>query len=97
MLVSTPILNLVMILCFLLCNYPYNVFVNSVPFHVSNVCLYKWFLTGPEGDLRVYLEQLAEAQNVQEYVAHHPFDQRVITESDPSWSFYSRIASADSW
>lgn len=55
MLVSTPILNLIMILCFLLCNYPYNVFVNSVPFHVSNVCLYTWFLTGPEGDLRVYL------------------------------------------
>ncbi|KAH8487152.1 hypothetical protein H0E87_025937 [Populus deltoides] len=51
---------------------------------------------GPEGDLRVYLERLAEAENVQEYVAQHPFGQRAITESDPSWGFYSRIASADS-
>ena len=63
----------------------------------SNVCLYSWFLTGPEGDLRVYLERLAEAQNVQEYVAQHPFGQRSITESDPSWGFYSRIASAYSY
>lgn len=51
---------------------------------------------GPEGDLRVYLERLAEAENVQEFVAQHPFGQRAITESDPSWGFYSRIASADS-
>ncbi|KAJ6371439.1 hypothetical protein OIU77_001866 [Salix suchowensis] len=51
---------------------------------------------GPEGDLRLYLEQLAEAQNVQEHVAQHPFGQRAITESDPSWGFYSRIVSANS-
>ncbi|CAK7323224.1 unnamed protein product [Dovyalis caffra] len=51
---------------------------------------------GPEGNLRVYLERLAEAQNVQEYVARHPFGQRAITESDPSWGFYSKIANADS-
>jgi hypothetical protein len=62
----------------------------------SNGCFSTWFWTGPEGDLRVYLERLAEAENVQEYVAQHPFGQRAITESDPSWGFYSRIASADS-
>ncbi|KAK1352938.1 hypothetical protein POM88_052776 [Heracleum sosnowskyi] len=33
---------------------------------------------GPEGDLRVYLEGLALAKNVQEYVKNHPFGQRPI-------------------
>ncbi|KAK1352937.1 ubiquitin-like domain-containing CTD phosphatase 1 [Heracleum sosnowskyi] len=33
---------------------------------------------GPEGDLRVYLEGLALAENVQEYVKNHPFGQRPI-------------------
>ncbi|KAK1352950.1 Haloacid dehalogenase-like hydrolase superfamily protein [Heracleum sosnowskyi] len=33
---------------------------------------------GPEGDLRVYLEGLALAENVQEYVKNHPFGQRHI-------------------
>ncbi|KAF2312870.1 hypothetical protein GH714_040927 [Hevea brasiliensis] len=51
---------------------------------------------GPGGDLRVYLEQLAVAQNVQEYVAQNPFGQRAITESNPSWGFYRRILTADS-
>ncbi|KAJ4831846.1 hypothetical protein Tsubulata_017512 [Turnera subulata] len=46
---------------------------------------------GPGGDLRVYLEQLAEAQNVQEFIAHNPFGQRPITESNPSWGFYRRL------
>ncbi|KAG5229994.1 hypothetical protein OIU76_022009 [Salix suchowensis] len=46
---------------------------------------------GPDGDLRLYLERLVEAQNVQEYISQHPFGQRTITESDPSWGFYSRI------
>ncbi|KAG8638974.1 hypothetical protein MANES_14G086700v8 [Manihot esculenta] len=46
---------------------------------------------GPGGDIRVYLEQLAEAPNVQEYVAQNPFGQQAITESDPSWDFYQKI------
>ncbi|KAF2282315.1 hypothetical protein GH714_043844 [Hevea brasiliensis] len=50
---------------------------------------------GPGGDLRVYLERLAEARNVQEYVAQNPFGQRAITESNPSWGFYQKILSAD--
>ncbi|KAK1371061.1 hypothetical protein POM88_037153 [Heracleum sosnowskyi] len=37
---------------------------------------------GPEGDLRVYLEGLALAENVQEYVKNHPFGQRPIN-NDP--------------
>ncbi|WCJ19017.1 Haloacid dehalogenase-like hydrolase (HAD) superfamily protein [Euphorbia peplus] len=46
---------------------------------------------GPGGDLRVYLEKLAEAQNVQEFIAHNPFGQPAITESSGKWSFYKKI------
>lgn len=53
------------------------------------------FWTGPGGDIRVYLEQLAEAPNVQEYVAQNPFGQQAITESDPSWDFYQKILNGD--
>uniref|UniRef100_A0A6N2MN61 Mitochondrial import inner membrane translocase subunit TIM50 n=1 Tax=Salix viminalis TaxID=40686 RepID=A0A6N2MN61_SALVM len=42
---------------------------------------------GPNGDLRLYLERLAEAENIQEYISQHPFGQRAITEFDPSWFF----------
>ncbi|XP_065879207.1 uncharacterized protein [Euphorbia lathyris] len=51
---------------------------------------------GPGGDLRVYLEKLAEAQNVQEFVAHNPFGQQAITESNPNWGFYQRILGDES-
>ncbi|XP_065879195.1 uncharacterized protein [Euphorbia lathyris] len=51
---------------------------------------------GPGGDLRVYLEKLAEAQNVQEFVAHNPFGQPAITESNPSWGFYQKILRKES-
>lgn len=50
-----------------------------------------WFKTAPGGDLRVYLEGLAGAENVQEYVRRNPFGQRAITESSPSWGFYSKV------
>ncbi|XP_028779244.1 uncharacterized protein LOC114735694 [Neltuma alba] len=46
---------------------------------------------GPGGDLRVYLEGLAMAENVQEYVASHPFGQPPITESNPHWNFYCLV------
>ncbi|XP_054806092.1 leashin-like [Prosopis cineraria] len=46
---------------------------------------------GPGGDLRVYLEGLAMAENVQEYVASHPFGQPPITESSPHWDFYCLV------
>ncbi|KAJ6370109.1 hypothetical protein OIU76_028390 [Salix suchowensis] len=40
---------------------------------------------GPDDDLQLYLERLAEAENIQEYISQHPFGQRAIMESDPSW------------
>ncbi|XP_028758464.1 uncharacterized protein LOC114717492 [Neltuma alba] len=43
---------------------------------------------GPGGDLRVYLEGLAMAENVQEYVASHPFDYG----KDPNTLFFTKDA-----
>ncbi|KAM0831051.1 hypothetical protein ACQ4PT_065821 [Festuca glaucescens] len=48
---------------------------------------------GPGGDLRVYLENIAAADDVQRYVQEHPFGQPSITESDPHWNFYAKIHS----
>lgn len=47
--------------------------------------------TGPGGDIRKYLEGLAAAENVQEYVEQNPFGQPAITKSDPHWDFYCQI------
>ncbi|KAG6687099.1 hypothetical protein I3842_11G053500 [Carya illinoinensis] len=46
---------------------------------------------GPGGDLRVYMEGLAMAKNVQKYVQENPFGQRAITESNLSWGFYRKV------
>ncbi|CAK9312218.1 unnamed protein product [Citrullus colocynthis] len=46
---------------------------------------------GPGGDLRVFLEGLSMAENVQNYVEQNRFGQRPITEKNPSWKFYRRI------
>ncbi|KAL5198116.1 hypothetical protein ABZP36_001628 [Zizania latifolia] len=46
---------------------------------------------GPGGDLRVYLENLATADDVQCYVREHPFGQPSITKSDQHWNFYVKI------
>ncbi|EEC81397.1 flocculation protein FLO11 [Oryza sativa Japonica Group] len=46
---------------------------------------------GPGGDLRVYLENLATADDVQRYVQEHPFGQPSITKSDRHWNFYVKI------
>uniref|UniRef100_A0A0D9WUP1 FCP1 homology domain-containing protein n=1 Tax=Leersia perrieri TaxID=77586 RepID=A0A0D9WUP1_9ORYZ len=43
---------------------------------------------GPGGDLRVYLENLATADDVQSYVQEHPFGQPSITKNDRHWNFY---------
>ncbi|KDP31363.1 hypothetical protein JCGZ_11739 [Jatropha curcas] len=51
---------------------------------------------GPGGNLRLYLEKLAEAQNVQEFVAQNPFGQPAITEANPFWGFYQKILSGTS-
>ncbi|KAK2663393.1 hypothetical protein Ddye_001967 [Dipteronia dyeriana] len=62
------------------------IFPYSYMYKDSNDCS-----LGPGGDLRVYLEGLAAAENVQEYVQQNPFGQRAITKSNPSWGFYSKI------
>ncbi|KAG2633797.1 uncharacterized protein LOC120660103 isoform X3 [Panicum virgatum] len=46
---------------------------------------------GPGGDLRMYLERVAAADNVQNFVRDNPFGQNSITESDPNWNFYVQI------
>ncbi|KAG2642139.1 hypothetical protein PVAP13_2KG262558 [Panicum virgatum] len=46
---------------------------------------------GPGGDLRMYLERVAAADNVQSFVRDNPFGQNSITDSDPNWNFYVQI------
>lgn len=46
---------------------------------------------GPGGDLRVYLEGLASAGDVQKYVEANPFGQRAITNANASWNFYRKV------
>ncbi|XP_074582906.1 uncharacterized protein LOC141839135 isoform X1 [Curcuma longa] len=46
---------------------------------------------GPEGDLRLYLEGLAMADDVRVHVRANPFGQKSITDSNPSWKFYCQI------
>ncbi|XP_048135834.1 uncharacterized protein LOC115743462 [Rhodamnia argentea] len=50
---------------------------------------------GPGGELRVYLESLALADDVRKYVEQNPFGQRAITKSNPSWNYYKRVLAAD--
>ncbi|KAI3980404.1 hypothetical protein MKX01_003943 [Papaver californicum] len=49
---------------------------------------------GPGGDLRVYLEGLVLAGNVQKHVEQHPFGQPAITSEDPCWGFYLEVFNA---
>ncbi|KAE8649334.1 hypothetical protein Csa_014436 [Cucumis sativus] len=46
---------------------------------------------GTSGDLRIYLEGLAEAENVQKYVGQNPFGQSPISEGSASWDFYHMV------
>ncbi|CAL5092096.1 unnamed protein product [Urochloa decumbens] len=46
---------------------------------------------GPGGDLRLYLEELATADDVQRYVMEHPFGQLPITERNPNWKLYAKV------
>ncbi|XP_059299848.1 uncharacterized protein LOC132052361 isoform X1 [Lycium ferocissimum] len=54
-------------------------------------------LAGPGGDLRVYLEGLSMAENVQKYVESNPFGQRPITEKNASWRYYRKVIAADAY
>ncbi|KAJ0736038.1 putative FCP1 domain, HAD superfamily protein [Helianthus annuus] len=46
---------------------------------------------GPKGELRVFLEGLAEAEDVQTYVEEHPMGDPEITPSHPDWDHYCKI------
>ncbi|XP_078436897.1 uncharacterized protein LOC144707583 [Wolffia australiana] len=46
---------------------------------------------GRRGSLRTYLEALAMADDVQDYVSRQPFGQPAIGAESPSWDFYSKI------
>lgn len=46
---------------------------------------------GVGGDLRVYLEALTAAKDIQKFVQQNPFGQKHITKSSDSWSFYSQV------
>ncbi|XWS41006.1 hypothetical protein CRYUN_Cryun17cG0044000 [Craigia yunnanensis] len=46
---------------------------------------------GAGGDLRVYLERLASAENVQNFIEQNPFGQIAITERSHDWGFYSQV------
>lgn len=50
-------------------------------------------LIGADGDLRVYLEELSAAKDVQKFVEQNPFGQRPISENSPSWDFYLKVIS----
>ncbi|XP_004514837.1 uncharacterized protein [Cicer arietinum] len=43
------------------------------------------------GDLREYLEGLANAEDMLKYVEQHPFGQERLTEESKSWNFYSKV------
>ncbi|XP_062005745.1 uncharacterized protein LOC133722905 [Rosa rugosa] len=46
---------------------------------------------GLNGELRLYLEGLADADDVTSYVKDHPFGQPAITTTHSDWDFYSKI------
>ncbi|GJN40116.1 hypothetical protein PR202_gb29286 [Eleusine coracana subsp. coracana] len=71
-----------------LCNPPYTAIF---PQPYSYINQKDDFSLGPGGDLRVYLERLATADDVQDFVRDNPFGQPFITESDPKWNFYAKI------
>ncbi|KAL7190612.1 hypothetical protein ACSBR2_022819 [Camellia fascicularis] len=51
---------------------------------------------GPEGDIRVYLQDLATAEDFRKYIEEHPFGQVAIDETSSSWAYYRKIISSPS-
>ncbi|CAH8267198.1 unnamed protein product [Arabidopsis lyrata] len=43
---------------------------------------------GNGGDLRLHLEKLVEAENVQDFIKNNPFGQEAITVASESWEYY---------
>ncbi|XWS43474.1 hypothetical protein CRYUN_Cryun16bG0107200 [Craigia yunnanensis] len=54
-------------------------------YNVDDNCL------GPSGELRLYLDGLASADDVPSYVKAHPFGQPAITPMHSDWHYYSKI------
>lgn len=52
-------------------------------------------LTGPKGELRAFLDGLAEAKDVPTYVKDHPFGEPAITPSHSDWDYYEEIICGD--
>lgn len=50
-------------------------------------------LAGPSGELRTYLAQLADADNVQSFVEQNPFGQPAIRPGHEDWELYRNIVS----
>lgn len=48
---------------------------------------------GNGGDLRLHLEKLVEAENVQDFIKNNPFGQEAITEASENWEFYREATS----
>ncbi|KAK4396458.1 hypothetical protein Sango_1482400 [Sesamum angolense] len=48
---------------------------------------------GPNGELRKFLDGLADAKDVPSYVKDHRIGQPAITPSHPDWSYYATIVS----
>ncbi|KAJ4832894.1 hypothetical protein Tsubulata_026354 [Turnera subulata] len=46
---------------------------------------------GPKGELRLYLDGLAEAEDVPSYVKNKPFGKPAIDPDHPNWDYYSKI------
>ncbi|XP_020970532.1 E3 ubiquitin-protein ligase rnf213-alpha isoform X2 [Arachis ipaensis] len=70
---------------------PRNTAIFPNPYHFDDV---DDTSLGLGSDLHMYLEGLAGAENVQEYVASHPFGQEAITETHRSWNFYRKVIEA---
>ncbi|CAH1442077.1 unnamed protein product [Lactuca virosa] len=47
--------------------------------------------TCSDGELRAFLDGVAEAKDVQSYVKDHPFGEPAITPSHSDWDYYSKI------
>ena len=46
------------------------------------------------GDLREYLNGLANAEDMPKYIEEHPFGQESISETSQSWNFYLQVISS---
>ncbi|MED6149095.1 hypothetical protein PIB30_059181 [Stylosanthes scabra] len=45
---------------------------------------------GDGGELKEYLKELANAENIPKFVEEHPFGQQPINETSPSWNYYQQ-------